>query len=223
MTARWSMSRTGACASGRSNCLQKLKRGEPVDPRLIYFRTVPKFETGARKISLADGEHLRRLRRPPRRSRRHRRAHGACKRRVARHDASLRGAQRAKPIRSRRKPGRSWISCASLAMTACGTEPGLTLTPIVIKHNYSEQDIISSWETPPLRRRRTLRTAQGRAAGRGADRGLNRPAKRNALNDGIILAIQDCFPTCPTHRRRRHPRHRRSFLLRPRPVRADRA
>src|SRR3982074_3514101 len=23
--------------------------------------------------------------------------------------------------------------------------------------------------------------------------GLNRPAKRNALNDGIILAIQDCF------------------------------
>ncbi|MEY9300681.1 hypothetical protein ABIF24_005312 [Bradyrhizobium elkanii] len=27
--------------------LQKLKRGEPVDPKLIYFRTVPKFETGA--------------------------------------------------------------------------------------------------------------------------------------------------------------------------------
>ena len=23
-----------------------LKRGEPVDPELIYFRTVPKFETG---------------------------------------------------------------------------------------------------------------------------------------------------------------------------------
>src|SRR5919198_1300428 len=27
--------------------------------------------------------------------------------------------------------------------------------------------------------------------------GLNRPAKRNALNDGIILAIQDCFTSLP--------------------------
>ena len=27
--------------------------------------------------------------------------------------------------------------------------------------------------------------------------GLNRPAKRNALNDGIILAIQDCFSNIP--------------------------
>jgi (methylthio)acryloyl-CoA hydratase len=27
--------------------------------------------------------------------------------------------------------------------------------------------------------------------------GLNRPAKRNALNDGIILAIQQCFSTIP--------------------------
>jgi enoyl-CoA hydratase/carnithine racemase len=27
--------------------------------------------------------------------------------------------------------------------------------------------------------------------------GLNRPAKRNALNDGIILAIQDCFSNLP--------------------------
>ncbi len=27
--------------------------------------------------------------------------------------------------------------------------------------------------------------------------GLNRPAKRNALNDGIILAIQDCFAHIP--------------------------
>ena len=49
MTARWSMSRTRACASARSNLLQKLKRGEPVDPKLIYFRTVPRFETGAEK------------------------------------------------------------------------------------------------------------------------------------------------------------------------------
>jgi hypothetical protein len=29
--------------------LQRLQRGEPVDPKLIYFRTVPKFETGAEK------------------------------------------------------------------------------------------------------------------------------------------------------------------------------
>ncbi|NOJ46728.1 DUF3237 domain-containing protein [Bradyrhizobium archetypum] len=34
---------------GPVDLLQKLKRGEPVDPRLIYFRTVPKFETGAPK------------------------------------------------------------------------------------------------------------------------------------------------------------------------------
>ena len=27
--------------------------------------------------------------------------------------------------------------------------------------------------------------------------GLNRPAKRNALNDGIILAIGDCFSHIP--------------------------
>jgi Protein of unknown function (DUF3237) len=32
---------------GSVDLLQKLKRGEPVDPKLIYFRTVPKFETGA--------------------------------------------------------------------------------------------------------------------------------------------------------------------------------
>jgi len=34
---------------GPLELLQKLKRGEPVDPALIYFRTVPKFETGAPK------------------------------------------------------------------------------------------------------------------------------------------------------------------------------
>jgi hypothetical protein len=31
---------------GPVDLLQKLKRGGPVDPKLIYFRTVPKFETG---------------------------------------------------------------------------------------------------------------------------------------------------------------------------------
>jgi Protein of unknown function (DUF3237) len=34
---------------GPMELLLQLKRGEPVDPRLIYFRTVPKFETGAEK------------------------------------------------------------------------------------------------------------------------------------------------------------------------------
>ena len=34
---------------GPVDLLQKLKRGEPVDPNLIYFRTVPRFETGAAK------------------------------------------------------------------------------------------------------------------------------------------------------------------------------
>ena len=34
---------------GPVELLQKLKRGEAVDPKLIYFRTVPKFETGSEK------------------------------------------------------------------------------------------------------------------------------------------------------------------------------
>src|SRR6478609_1505958 len=34
---------------GRVELLQQLKRGEPGDPKLIYFRTVPKFETGSEK------------------------------------------------------------------------------------------------------------------------------------------------------------------------------
>src|ERR1700757_251770 len=34
---------------GPIELLQRLKRGEPVDPALIYCRTVPRFETGAEK------------------------------------------------------------------------------------------------------------------------------------------------------------------------------
>ena len=34
---------------GPVELLQRLKRGEAVDPKLIYFRTVPKFETGHEK------------------------------------------------------------------------------------------------------------------------------------------------------------------------------
>jgi uncharacterized protein DUF3237 len=31
---------------GPAELMQKLKRGEPVEPALIYFRTTPRFETG---------------------------------------------------------------------------------------------------------------------------------------------------------------------------------
>jgi Protein of unknown function (DUF3237) len=34
---------------GPLELLERLKRGEPVDPKLIYFRTVPKFEAGHEK------------------------------------------------------------------------------------------------------------------------------------------------------------------------------
>jgi hypothetical protein len=34
---------------GPVELLQKLKRNEPVDPKLIYFRTAPRFETGHAK------------------------------------------------------------------------------------------------------------------------------------------------------------------------------
>ena len=34
---------------GPKDLLEKLKRNEPVDPKLIYFRTTPKFETGSEK------------------------------------------------------------------------------------------------------------------------------------------------------------------------------
>lgn len=34
---------------GPLDLLEKLKRGEPVDPKLIYFRTRPRFETGSEK------------------------------------------------------------------------------------------------------------------------------------------------------------------------------
>src|ERR1700737_2013823 len=34
---------------GPIELLERLKRNEPVDPKLIYFRTVPKFETGSEK------------------------------------------------------------------------------------------------------------------------------------------------------------------------------
>ena len=47
------------------------------------------------------------------------------------------------------------------------------------------------------RHRGTIRVAHDRNRGAVLTVGLNRPAKRNALNDGIILAIQDCFSHLP--------------------------
>jgi uncharacterized protein DUF3237 len=35
--------------TGPGDALEKLQRGEAVDPKLIYFRTVPRFETGSDK------------------------------------------------------------------------------------------------------------------------------------------------------------------------------
>ncbi|WP_439572586.1 DUF3237 domain-containing protein [Phreatobacter sp.] len=36
---------------GAPELIARLKRGEPVDPALIYFRTVPRFETGAPELA----------------------------------------------------------------------------------------------------------------------------------------------------------------------------
>lgn len=36
---------------GPPELIARMKRGEPVDPSLIYFRTVPRFETGAPELS----------------------------------------------------------------------------------------------------------------------------------------------------------------------------
>src|ERR1700692_126868 len=74
----------------------------------------------------------------------------------------------------------------------------LTPSPIVINYNYSEQDVIKAMGNAV-----SVATAESSAllriqtAGPVLSVGLNRPAKRNALNDGIILAIQDCFQNIP--------------------------
>jgi hypothetical protein len=46
-TALSSTSRTSASASGRRRFWTGSPKGEMVDPTLIYFRSVPRFETGA--------------------------------------------------------------------------------------------------------------------------------------------------------------------------------
>ena len=52
---------------------------------------------------------------------------------------------------------------------------------------------MASQPRPP----RPPRCSRSRPWGAVLTVGLNRPAKRNALNDGIILAIQDCFSHLP--------------------------
>ncbi|GJD49326.1 hypothetical protein OPKNFCMD_2056 [Methylobacterium crusticola] len=36
---------------GPAEALERIRRGEPVDPALIYFRTVPRFETAAPRLA----------------------------------------------------------------------------------------------------------------------------------------------------------------------------
>ena len=62
---------------GPVELLQKLKRGEPVDPKTDLFPHRAEIRDRPREVSLADGAHLRCLRRAPRRSRGDRRAYGA--------------------------------------------------------------------------------------------------------------------------------------------------
>src|SRR4029077_5099579 len=78
--------------------------------------------------------------------------------------------------------------------------PWTILTPaaIVIKYNYSGQEPIK----PMGNAASAVSAAQSgllkiEKSGAVLTVGLNRPAKRNALNDGIILAIGDCFADLP--------------------------
>ena len=64
---------------GPVDLLQKLKRGEPVRSQADLFPHRAEIRNRRGKIPLADGKPLHRLRRPPRRPRRHRRASGVVK------------------------------------------------------------------------------------------------------------------------------------------------
>jgi len=50
---------------GPKELLDRIARGEIVDPALIYFRSVPKFGDRGREVPLADGEPVHRRRRAP--------------------------------------------------------------------------------------------------------------------------------------------------------------
>ena len=79
---------------GPVDLLQKLKRGEPVDPETDLFPHRAEIRDRPRKIPLADGAFVHRLRRPPRRPRRDRRASGV-----------VAGVRTPNPALSRRTPG----------------------------------------------------------------------------------------------------------------------
>src|SRR5438309_6691369 len=80
-----------------------------------------------------------------------------------------------------------------------GTYPCLlTPAPIVIKHNYSGQEAITPMgNAAPAATAGQSELLKIEKSGAVLTVGLNRPAKRNALNDGIMLAIQDCFSDLP--------------------------
>src|SRR5712671_1490718 len=74
----------------------------------------------------------------------------------------------------------------------------LTSPKFVIEYNYSIKEPIAAMgnaaTATPAAPSALLTIEQ---TGKVLTVGLNRPAKRNALNDGIILAIQDCFTSIP--------------------------
>src|SRR5205823_117758 len=74
----------------------------------------------------------------------------------------------------------------------------LTLSEIVIKYNYSAQEAITPMgNAAPAATAGHSELLKIEQAGPVLTVGLNRPAKRNALNDGIMLAIQHCFSNLP--------------------------
>ncbi len=56
---------------GPQDVIERLARGEEVDPALYYMRTHPQFETGDPALSMAQPHYLCRHRQPPPRSRPH--------------------------------------------------------------------------------------------------------------------------------------------------------
>ena len=49
---------------GPPELMARIARGEPVDPTQVYFRSTPRFETAATRLSMADSALVHRLRRP---------------------------------------------------------------------------------------------------------------------------------------------------------------
>src|SRR3954452_25536747 len=79
------------------------------------------------------------------------------------------------------------------------TEPNLlTLLEFVIEYNYSIPEPIAAMgnaASAAVAAPSALLTIE--QTGPVLTVGLTRPAKRNALNDRIILALQDCFSNIP--------------------------